>query len=526
MSSWFTPSLGSIRYVSAECSRGKTLAACKYMASKLIFSNFLYVAPTKKLLQQTLATLQQLGVNPTLIDSDTTPKRVNAAIISYLKEAPDCGAVLLVTWSAYEHLSYFPKRNEWICIIDEVPQLDAFHPFTLPYNHRFLTDNIEISRTINDKIVEVAPKHRGALKHLLEKPNDDVHDHFRPLFLALLSKHKTVYLDADSWTRIAEKQIVSEQDEKNRIFFLVMLKPSLFHNSILLGANVEESMLYDWLKRYHGKKFIQEQAIHNELRSLPVNLAERLTIKHFGFPKLFSKWQANKAADDGRIVLDKMTDVAIETFDGDPFLFTLNKDRDDKRLVVAGGTRIPAIAHGLNEYQSFTNVFFAAALNREPKHNKMLEDLGFTSERIQQSSLEVAYQGTMRSALRDFGSDAKVRVIVPDLPSVQYLVDSIGSCTVEQIGDLATPTRLAPLTQTQKAQRRRAQEYRKKLLPPKYIPESTINDSGILFGGCGLDGGNGSKCLVTFHRKPNDFSPDEFMVQALGYQEGSVRSSC
>ena len=67
------------------------------------------------------------------------------------------------------------------------------------------------------------------------------------------------------------------------------------------------------------------------------------------------------------------------------------------------------------------------------------------------------------------------------------------------------------------------------MLPPKYIPESTINDSGILFGGSGLDGGDGSscspdgdhgsKCLVTFHSKPNDFSPDQFKVQLLEVQE-------
>src|SRR5262245_30426042 len=102
MSSLFVP--GSVRYVSAECSRGKTLAACKYIVSKLSVTNFLYVAPTKKLLQQTLATLQGMGVRPTLIDSDTTPKRVNEAIISFLKDVPDCGVVLLITWSAYENL--------------------------------------------------------------------------------------------------------------------------------------------------------------------------------------------------------------------------------------------------------------------------------------------------------------------------------------------------------------------------------------------------------------------------------------
>jgi hypothetical protein len=268
-----------------------------------------------------------------------------------------------------------------------------------------------------------------------------------------------------------------------------------------------------------SQNVIPEETIYSELRSLPADLAERLTINHFGFPKLFSKYQANQAGVDGRAVLDRMTDVAIETFDGDPFLFTLNKDRDDKRLVAAGGTRIPAIAHGLNEYQTYYNVFFAAALNREPKHYKMLEDLGFTSKRIQQSALEVAYQGTMRSALRDFGSDAKVRVIVPDLPSVQYLTDPIGPCTVQQIGDLAPPARLPPLTQAQKARRRRAREDREKLLPPKYIPESTINDSGILFGRCSLEGGNGSKCLVTFHSKPNDFRPDQFKVELLEVQE-------
>ena len=273
MSSWFTHSLGSIRYVSAECSRGKTLAACKYMASKLIFSNFLYVAPTKRLLQQTLATLQEMGVNPTLIDSDTTPKRVNAAIISYLKEAPDCGAVLLVTWSAYEHLSYFHRPENWIRIIDEVPQLDAFHPFRLPRNHQFLTENIEIRRSINQQIVEVGSKDHWALKRLLGKPHDEVDDHFRPLFQALLSQHKTVYVDANSWTRIAENHIVSEDDEeKNRIYFLAMLKPSLFQNSILLGANVEESMLYDWLDTlpWEERSFGKRRSTVNSDRSRPI----------------------------------------------------------------------------------------------------------------------------------------------------------------------------------------------------------------------------------------------------------------
>src|SRR5262249_20318828 len=159
------------------------------------------------------------------------------------------------------------------------------------------------------------------------------------------------------------------------------------------------------------------------------DLGQRLDIQHFGFRKLFSKWQGKKSIEDGARVLSKMRDHSVAVFDGQPFLFTLNNDVDDKGLEAVGGTRIPAVAHGLNDYQSYMNVFFGAALNREPKHNRMLQDLGFSPKCIQQASMEVVYQGTMRSALRDFTSRAIVRVIVPDLPTARYLHRHIGSRT-------------------------------------------------------------------------------------------------
>ena len=325
--------------------------------------------------------------------------------------------------------------------------MDVFRPYKLPYNHRFLSDHIEIKRSVNEHISEVKAKDYWALKHFLGKARDDVHELFRKLFQDLLSPNKAVYVDSESWTRITEHQVVSKDEEQNRIFFLTLLRPNLFQDAILLGANIGKSMVHDWLSRYHRYQFVEEADIAQNLRPLPDNLGQRLEIRHFGFDKLFSKWQRDKPSEDGGSVLSKMEEQVIAEFGQEPFLFTLNNDRDDKRLLEAGGTRIPAIAHGLNEFQAYRNVFFGAALNREPKHNRMLLDLGFSSRCIQQSALEVTYQATMRSALRDFGSAETVRVVVPDMRAAEYLQAMIGPCKVQQIGNLAPVKRLKRLTQ-------------------------------------------------------------------------------
>src|SRR5262249_39057628 len=133
------------------------------------------------------------------------------------------------------------------------------------------------------------------------------------------------------------------------------------------------------------------------------------------------------------------------------------------------------------------------------------------------SAMEVAYQGTMRSALRDFDSEASVRVIVADLPTAQYLDQHIGSRSIQKIGDLAPEVRLAPLTQAQKDQWRRAEKNRKKLLTPKSLPKSlSLYDPGSVFEVC--RNSNHSRCFVAFHNSPYDSNADQFVIQDLDLQ--------
>jgi len=57
--------------------------------------------------------------------------------------------------------------------------------------------------------------------------------------------------------------------------------------------------------------------------------------------------------------------------------------------------------HGLNRYDGFHNIYFSAALNREPRHLRMLKALGFDLAYVHEATThEVIYQVVMRTSLR------------------------------------------------------------------------------------------------------------------------------
>jgi hypothetical protein len=76
------------------------------------------------LIQQTARTLRELGVEATIIASETHEHRVKTSILKFLNDAQDAGEALLVAWNAHVDLPYFNRRENWQVVIDEVPQLD------------------------------------------------------------------------------------------------------------------------------------------------------------------------------------------------------------------------------------------------------------------------------------------------------------------------------------------------------------------------------------------------------------------
>ena len=157
-----------------------------------------------------------------------------------------------------------------------------------------------------------------------------------------------------------------------------MLRPEAFKDAILLGANVCDSLVYQWLTRFHGYKFVEHAPIKSQLRSFPRDIGSRLKISYFIPCRHASKSLYEKTATTGGKLIDAMDRMAMEGFGAEQFLYVANNDRKSIIDDHTAATRIPVVSHGLNRYENCSNIYFSPALNREPRHFMMLEALGLS----------------------------------------------------------------------------------------------------------------------------------------------------
>lgn len=94
----------SIYYVSAPCSTGKTWTACQHIAFKRD-CNWLYVAPSTELAEQTKKQLADFGVAAHVITHKTHPKNVMRSFIGYLKGPMKWAWLAMFSYPPLPHLS-------------------------------------------------------------------------------------------------------------------------------------------------------------------------------------------------------------------------------------------------------------------------------------------------------------------------------------------------------------------------------------------------------------------------------------
>lgn len=109
----------------------------------------------------------------------------------------------------------------------------------------------------------------------------DVDELFREFFRDLQSLNKDMFVDLASWNRLVENKDFSTDEESNRLFFISMLNPKPFRDSILLGANVEDSLVHDWLTRFHDCRFVEHEGIKAGLREFPKDIGSRLKVSFY-----------------------------------------------------------------------------------------------------------------------------------------------------------------------------------------------------------------------------------------------------
>ena len=311
------------------------------------------------------------------------------------------------------------------------------------------------------------------LERSLLKRGDDVDSLFRDFKWSLLSRHKSMFVDIEAYDRVFNRQEFSATDtEANSVNFVSMLKPTLFEGAILLGANIEDSILYHWMTTHHRCRFEKHSEITSRLRPSRSD-GHRLKLYYFfDGDTRSSKYRFNCQTPDGGTVIDEIDRRAVGKFGSDKFLYVSNNDRKSELLANhVNAVKMAVDTRGLNAYSSFNNIYAAFALNRKPPHIKVLNDLGLSSDLIYQATTcEQIYQSICRTSLRDPKADSEVIAIVPDLTTARYCQRQFEGASITKL-PLSYVGKPKPFTKTEKKRRYRADLARNKLIASKRVPE-------------------------------------------------------
>src|SRR4051794_5025837 len=117
------------------------------------------------------------------------------------------------------------------------------------------------------------------------------------------------------------------------------------------GANVKDSLAYDWLQRFHGCRFVEQEEIKGGLREVPQDIGSRLKISYLIPTRHSSKTVYKKVSATGKGLIDEMDAAVAEAFGASPFLYVPNKNRKSPVLDKLQNARVISTAsHGLNQY--------------------------------------------------------------------------------------------------------------------------------------------------------------------------------
>ena len=207
-----------VYYSSASAGSGKTRALRK-KAVRLTSEckNVLLVQPTTELIDRTAfdfrADSPQLHIE--VMHQGTVKGSVIGGIMEYLNKPYLEPHALIITWSAFEQLSYFNRPKDWHFLGDEPPQADRFASISASVSHAILTEHLR-THPLGPVYSEVTVRNRGALRKVAENKTGET---------KLMGTCKDVArrMRSDKWLTFVEEQqyrkVIGRDGEQARILF-------------------------------------------------------------------------------------------------------------------------------------------------------------------------------------------------------------------------------------------------------------------------------------------------------------------
>ena len=449
---------------------GKTQAFIKYAAESSL--NFIYVAPTIKLLTQTVRDLnarcadRQKIIKTVHKDSISKRKSVSQVVMSLLKDTPSTPTVLAITTKTFLSLIHaIPNKTAWHAVLDEAVDPLATAEYRPPKARKGQPrqqSNFDQLFAVKDGFVHAAPG-RAEEVRLVGRAS---------------AKASTDYVENRVLVKIAEAvsspamavEAIAVRDDLQSVAMYPRPEPfTEFASMTFMSALFQDTPLYAMWSEQHGIKFHRhpDMGTSGELRDVHAEQGPLVDIYHMLHPddnssryNLDTCWTTGETgAPIDNAARTRALHLAAEAVGDEPFLVHLNaKDPliEVVRDMYPQADILPPTAHGLDrpQWKSVRNVITLATMNPDPdKARWMQRRLGWSDDRCYLAyRIHLTYQAIGRCALRDPENRERVRLFVVGAKDAEFLHHQFtGSVNYGQCGDMPSVAGLRDAKRASKA---------------------------------------------------------------------------
>lgn len=452
-----------ISFLDAPCGSGKTYSVIQKISKEQDWTRSIIAVPSIDLANQISRDLKKQGVEPFNINSRTHPnKSVQGEIQKAIKECNEREfGCIIITHNAFFNLDQnviANSKDEWDLYFDEAPQIDHFYKPAIPRSFSIIAEMIEPSHEINGKYWAIKIKNQQKLQDFVdsyEYAMDTAEKEIYPLLRQILDGYH-VSVNKEQWDKVEAKKIEEdaydknhERQSKNAIAFCTRLPSDRFlgyRSSTIMAANFRYSMCYRAFERNDLVEWVENEELRQNLRYSKHENGKYLEIIPLSEKRASKTRFYSKDKDTGELNIQEYINRASAEIGERKTLFQINNgiqwihsseadETGTNEIVIPDNWKnIPVIVHGLNRFQSYSDIVLLSAFNRCPELIATLEavDCIDPKELARITSHEIAQQTVNRTSIRNPESTQKVRAYMPDEASAETLASMFIGCSIRK----------------------------------------------------------------------------------------------
>lgn len=437
----------TIEYINANTGSGKTA----YIIDTVLNNpteQYLIVTPSKELCTEIATRMEKVGISVddiSVVHQDTVDSPTDEVAVS-LVDTPR--RIIITTQMAFLHgflKDIIRYKFEWNLIMDEdfkpIYEQELYLTKTSVgiFESAYLPIRSELNSELLDLMVHPDTGFNNEIADsLLKSPALDKLNDFVSCSAFFVTMTKGQYATYKKYRDIALANPTEDKGIKVHVtsflkpemllhFKTVLVSSSCFDLS--LSCRIFEIMNINLVQRDIDPKYATMVA-SSDADSKKIKKAPNVNITYFT-EKNWSK--TLKSTMVGNKTLEQVVyDHAVESFDGNEFIFNANKSFRGGCDDING--KLVTNIHGVNSHMDVKNVLYMPALNASADVIRVLNVLGISRKQVDfDRNVLSAYQFASRSAIRDSNNTDDINIFVPDKRTAEFLCAQYENSSMEYV---------------------------------------------------------------------------------------------